>query len=315
MLTAANFTDNFIRFLVLLIKSFSAQLIDKKGKACIQHVKFLFCIKRLHFTNTCLLKSELQIRKLTEMKNANTFSPLTRIRTGTLIADAKALVKSYPVAAITVDCVIFGFEENELKVLLIRSDLQCFEGKWSLLGDILSETEDLEDAAYRILLQRTGMNDVFLQQVKAFGSPGRHPGGRVITIAYCSLLNIKHHELKIHDNELHWHVVKNLTNLGFDHQAVVDECYQWLQKRIHEHPLAFNLLPEKFSLRELQNLYEAILGVELDRRNFRKKFFSMDFLVDMDEFEVNVPHRPGKLYKFNFEKYEKNKKKWFAIDF
>ena len=232
-----------------------------------------------------------------------------------LISDAKRLVQSYPAVPITVDCVIFGFEENELKILLIRSDLVDFEGKWSLLGDIVRETEELDEAAYRVLQQRTGMNDVFLEQVKTFGSPNRHPGGRVITIAYCSLLNIRHHELKIHDNELHWHNVKNLSEMAFDHQQVVDEGYQWLQKRILEHPLAFNLLPEKFSLRELQNLYEVILGVELDRRNFRKKFFSMDFLIDMEEFELNVPHRPGKLYKFNFEKYEKNKRKWFAIDF
>ncbi len=249
------------------------------------------------------------------MNNADAVSPLLRKRTGELISDSKALVSSYPAVPITVDCVIFGFEENELKVLLIRSDLQFFEGKWSLLGDILKETEELKEAAYRILLQRTGMSDVFLEQVKAFGSPDRHPGGRVITIAYCSLLNIQHHELKIYDNELHWHKVKNLCNMAFDHQAIVVECYQWLQKRIQEHPLAFNLLPEKFSLRELQNLYEAILGVELDRRNFRKKFFSMDFLIDLDQYEENVPHRPGKLYKFNFGKYEINKKKWFAIDF
>jgi len=232
-----------------------------------------------------------------------------------LISDARQLVQSYPTVPITVDCVIFGFEENEIKVLLIRSDLQLFEGKWSLLGDIVGETEDLDDAAYRVLQQRTGMTDVFLQQVKTFGNPNRHPGGKVVTIAYCSLLNIQHHELKIHDNELHWHNVKNLANMAFDHQQIIDECYQWLQKRILEHPLAFNLLPEKFSLRELQNLYEAILGVELDRRNFRKKFFTMDFFIDMEEYELNVPHRPGKLYKFDFEKYEKNKRKWLAIDF
>lgn len=232
-----------------------------------------------------------------------------------LIADSKGLVNSYPAVPITVDCVIFGFEENELKVLLIRSDLQAFKGKWSLLGDIVRDVEELDEAAYRVLQQRTGMTDVFLEQVKAFGGIHRHPGGRVITIAYCSLLNIRHHELKILDNELHWHNVKNLGDMAFDHQEIIDECYRWLQKRIQEHPLAFNLLPEKFSLRELQNLYEAILGVELDRRNFRKKFFSMDFLIDLEEYEENVPHRPGKLYKFNFEKYEKNKRKWFAIDF
>ena len=233
----------------------------------------------------------------------------------TLIADAKKLVSAYPSVPITIDCVIFGFEENMLKVLLIRSDLKHFEGKWSLLGNIASDSEELDDAAYRVLYERTGMTDVFLEQVKTFGTIGRHPGGRVLTIAYCSLLNIQHHELKIHDNELHWHNVKGLGNMAFDHQAIVEECHQWLQKRIQEQPLAFNLLPEKFSLRELQNVYEAILGVEMDRRNFRKKFFSMDFLTDIEEYEENVPHRPGKLYKFNFEKYEKNKRKWFGIDF
>lgn len=232
-----------------------------------------------------------------------------------LIKDHSRLVASYPKMPITVDCVIFGFEDDNLKVLLIRSDLEAFKGKWSLLGDIVQDSEELDEAANRVLHQRTGMENIFLEQVKAFSSPTRHPGGRVITLAYCSLLNIHHHQLKILDNELHWHSVKNLQDMAFDHQAIVDECYRWLQKRIQEHPLGFNLLKEKFSLRELQNLYEAILGVKLDRRNFRKKFFSMDFLIDVGEFEENVPHRPGKLYKFNFEKYEKNKRKWFCIDF
>ncbi len=199
--------------------------------------------------------------------------------------------------------------------MLIRSDLAVFKDSWSLLGDIVFETEELKDAADRILLQRTGMDDVFLEQVKTFGSPTRHPGGRVITVAYCSLLNINHHQLKILDNELHWHDINQLEKMAFDHALIVDECYKWLQKRVQEHPLGFNLLPEKFSLRELQNLYEAILNVKLDRRNFRKKFFAMDLLVDVDEYEVDVPHRPGKLYKFDYEKYEKNQRKWFGIDF
>ncbi|MCA6449789.1 MAG: NUDIX hydrolase [Chitinophagaceae bacterium] len=229
--------------------------------------------------------------------------------------EATALVQSYPKVPVTVDCVIFGFEENKLKVLLIKSDLELFNGRLSLLGDIVQSNEELDNAAYRVLKERTGMNDVFLEQVRTFGSPKRHPGGRVITVAYCSLLNINHHELKILDNELHWHPVASLKEMAFDHKEIVDACYAWLQKRIQEHPLGFNLLPDKFSLRELQNLYEAILGVSLDRRNFRKKFASMDLLIDIDEMEQDVPHRPGKLYKFNFEKYEKNKRKWVGIDF
>jgi 8-oxo-dGTP diphosphatase len=232
-----------------------------------------------------------------------------------LIKDAAHLVESYPKVPLTVDCVIFGFEENKLKLLLIKSDLALFEGKLSLLGDIVKDNEELDEAAYRVLKERTGMNDVFLDQVRTFSHPNRHPGGRVITVAYCSLLNINHHELKIHDNDLNWHNLSSLQEMAFDHKDIVDASYNWLQKRIQEHPLGFNLLPDKFSLRELQNLYEAILGISLDRRNFRKKFASMDLLIDINEMEQDVPHRPGKLYKFNFEKYEKNKRKWVGIDF
>jgi 8-oxo-dGTP diphosphatase len=232
-----------------------------------------------------------------------------------LIQDAKSLVQSYPKVPLTVDCVIFGFEENKLKILLIKSDLEQYKGKFSLLGDFVQDNEELDDAAYRILKQRTGMENVFLDQVRAFGSPTRHPGGRVITIAYCSLLNIQHHSLNIHDNEIEWVSLESLTEMAFDHQNIVNVCYSWLQKKIQEHPLGFNLLPDKFSLRELQNLYEAILGITLDRRNFRKKFASMDLLIDTNEMEQDVSHRPGKLYQFDYQKYEKNKRKWVGIDF
>ncbi|HVM87264.1 MAG TPA: NUDIX domain-containing protein [Puia sp.] len=225
-------------------------------------------------------------------------------------------LKDDGIIGISVDCVIFGFDENELKVLLIKSDLEKFEHKWSLLGDLVNNHEDINQAAYRILKERTGMNDVYLEEVKAFGEVNRHPAARVVTIAYCSLINIQHHQLKIHANELHWHKVSSITKMAFDHKKILDTCYEWLQKRIQEHPLGFSLLPKKFSLRELQNLYEAILGVKLDRRNFRKKFFSMDVLEDTKEYEADVPHRPGKLYKFNYEKYKKKeRKKWFGIDF
>ena len=224
-------------------------------------------------------------------------------------------VESINRIALSVDCVIFGFDENKLKVLLIRSDLRKFQSRWSLLGDLIHINEDLDAAAYRILKQRTGLSDVYLEQVHTFGGIERHPAGRVVTVAYCSLINIQHHKLNIFDNELHWHDINNVTDLAFDHQQIFDTCYHRLQKRIQEHPLGFNLLPKKFSLRELQNLYEAILGTKMDRRNFRKKFFAMDFLIDLGEIEQDVPHRPGKLYKFNYGKYEKKKKKWIGIDF
>jgi 8-oxo-dGTP diphosphatase len=224
-------------------------------------------------------------------------------------------VQSINRVALSVDCVIFGFDESKLKVLLIRSDLKKYQSKWSLLGDLVKPNEDLDTAAYHILKQRTGLNDLYLEQVHTFGEVGRHPAGRVVTVAYCSLINIQHHRLKILDNELHWHEVESITDMAFDHQKIFEACYLWLQKRVQEHPLGLSLLPNKFSLRELQNLYEAILNIKLDRRNFRKKFFAMDFLVDMGEDEQNVPHRPGRLYKFDYEKYEKKKKTWSGIDF
>jgi 8-oxo-dGTP diphosphatase len=211
--------------------------------------------------------------------------------------------------AISVDCVIFGFDHNELKVLLIKSDLENFSDQWSLLGDLVGPDENLDNASYRVLKDRTGLDDVYLEQVYSFGDVKRHPAGRVITTAYYSLINIKDHQLKLSHNELHWHPVNEISTMAFDHKTILDTCLERLQSKIEEHPIVFNLLPEKFSLRELQNLYEAILGTKMDRRNFRKKFFLMDWLVDMNELEQDVPHRPGKLYRFNTSKFSSGKRK------
>jgi 8-oxo-dGTP diphosphatase len=149
------------------------------------------------------------------------------------------------------------------------------------------------------LKERTGLSDVYLEQVYTFSGIDRHPGGRVITTAYYSLVNIKDHQLKLSHNELHWHPVNEIACLAFDHNSILQVCLERLREKIQEHPIVFNLLPEKFSLRELQALYEAILNTKMDRRNFRKKFFHMDWLIDLDELETEVSHRPGKLYKFN----------------
>lgn len=198
--------------------------------------------------------------------------------------------------AVSVDCVIFGYENKNLQVLLIKSDLKEFSGLWSLLGDLVRPDEDLEAASYRVLKERTGLDDIFLAQVQTFGSINRHPSGRVITVAYFSLIDINHHQLKLNNNELRWHSISDIQKLAFDHSVILDSCLQRLRQQVMEHPVVFNLLPEKFSLRQLQELYEAILGVELDRRNFRKKISLKDWLVDLDEMESDKPHRPGKLY-------------------
>lgn len=207
--------------------------------------------------------------------------------------------------AVSVDCVIFGYDEKELKVLLIKSDLEEFSGLYSLLGDLVRPDEDLETAPYRILKDRTGLDDVYLEQVQAFGSINRHPSGRVFTIAYYSLIDISHHKLRLDNNELNWYPVNEIRRMAFDHKLILDTCLKRLQQQIMNQPVVFNLLPEKFSLRQLQELYEAILGVELDRRNFRKKISLKDWLQDVGEMEEDVPHRPGKLYKLK-SGYQKN---------
>lgn len=203
--------------------------------------------------------------------------------------------------AVSVDCVIFCYENKELKVLVIKSDLEEFSNLYSLLGDLVRPDEDLDNASYRILQERTGMEDVYLEQVHTFGSIDRHPSGRVITTAYYSLIDAKHQKLRLNNNDLHWHPVKNIKKLAFDHKSILDTCLGRLREQVMEHPVIFNLLPEKFSLRELQELYEAILSVSLDRRNFRKKIAIKDWLVDLNEMEEDVPHRPGKLYKLKPE--------------
>jgi 8-oxo-dGTP diphosphatase len=210
--------------------------------------------------------------------------------------------------ALSVDCVIFGYDEKELKVLLIKSDLEEFSGLYSLLGDLVRPDEDLDSAPYRVLKNRTGMDDVYLEQVHTFGSIGRHPSGRVITTAYYSLIDIRHHNLQLDHNELHWHSVTDIKKLAFDHRLILNTCLQQLRGQIMETPVVFNLLQDKFSLRELQEVYEAILGIKLDRRNFRKKIAVKDWLHDLNEMETNLAHRPGKLYGLKKQHKRKSSK-------
>ncbi len=160
--------------------------------------------------------------------------------------------------AVSVDCAIFGFENNKLKVLLIKSDLDLYRNRWSLLGDMVRPEEDINSAVSRIVKSRTGLTDVYMEQVHTFGKVNRHPEGRVITIVYCSLINIKHHELKILDNELHWHDLMLLKKCLRSQGNPVRLPY--LASAAHAGtPLRSHLLEKEFSLRDLQLLYETIL--------------------------------------------------------
>ena len=199
--------------------------------------------------------------------------------------------------ALSVDCVIFGYDKKKLKVLVFESDFEEYANMLSLIGDLVQPEEDLEEAPYRILRERAGLHDVYMEQVYTFGTVERHPSGRVITTAYFSLVDIKTHKLPASETNLHWHDVDDISRMAFDHKMILDNCLTRLREKVLEYPIVFNLLPEKFSLRELQDLYEAILGVELDRRNFRKRITLKNWLLDLNEMEEDVPHRPGKLYK------------------
>jgi 8-oxo-dGTP diphosphatase len=199
--------------------------------------------------------------------------------------------------ALSVDCVIFGYDKKKLNVLVFESDFEEYANMLSLIGDLVQPEEDLEEAPYRILRERAGLHDVYMEQVYTFGTVERHPSGRVITTAYFSLVDIKTHKLPASETNLHWHDVDDISRMAFDHKMILDNCLSRLREKVLEYPIVFNLLPEKFSLRELQDLYEAILGVELDRRNFRKRITLKNWLVDLNEMEEDVPHRPGKLYK------------------
>lgn len=218
--------------------------------------------------------------------------------------------KDYAKSAFTVDNIIFGFDDGDLKVLLIKRGEAPFENQWALPGNFVYPNEDLNASATRVLLELTGLKDVYLEQVRTFGAVNRHPMGRVITVAYFSLIKIKDYKLQGTaplSRKAEWISIKEATNLAFDHDEILDACFRRLKRRVRMRPVGFELLPRKFTLTELQHLYEAILEPEkpIDKRNFRKKILSMKILVDLNETQKGVAHRPAKLYKFDKNKYEK----------
>jgi 8-oxo-dGTP diphosphatase len=209
-------------------------------------------------------------------------------------------------SAFTVDNVIFGFDEGDLKVLLIKRGEEPYQGKWALPGYFVYPNEDLDAAAKRVLEELTGLRNVYLEQVKTFGAVNRHPFGRVITVAYFSLIKISHYTIQPSSiaRKAKWHSIAELDGLAFDHDEILEACFNRLKWSVRSRPVGFELLPPKFTLTELQHLYEAILETGLDKRNFRKKILSMDLLIDLDETQEGVAHRPARLYRFDPKRYE-----------
>jgi len=211
-------------------------------------------------------------------------------------------------AAISVDCVIFGYNEKELSVLQIECNMPPHEAKMSLIGDLVKSYETVDEAANRILEKITGLSDLYLEQVQTFSDPNRHPLGRVISVAYYSLIKTDKYELidKEHKH-LQWVPITSTEEMAFDHQQIMNLCYNRLKKRLRERPVGFSLLPKKFTLIQLQRLYEIILGIKLDKRNFRRKLKATGLLKDLGEVQQDVSHRPAKLFTFDYERYAEMK--------
>ncbi len=216
----------------------------------------------------------------------------------------------------TVDNVIFGFDEGDLKVLLIKRGEEPFKDEWALPGYFVNENEDLDSAAKRVLAELTGIKNVYLEQVNTFGAVDRHPLGRVITVAYYSLIKISDYNLHASSIAINakWHSIAKLKYLAFDHFKILMACFQRLKNRVRERPVGFELLPPKFTLTQLQHLYEAILETNLDKRNFRKKILSMNLLLDLNEMQEGVAHRPARLYQFDKMKYEQFLAEGYVFD-
>jgi len=213
----------------------------------------------------------------------------------------------YPRPALTVDCVIFGLDEgSKLKILLIQRALEPFKGAWALPGGFVDMEEDLEAAALRELEEETGVRDVFIEQLYSFGQPGRDPRGRVVSVAYYALVNLAQHPVEASSDADHveWFELDQLPKLAFDHDQIVDVATNRLRGKVRYQPIGFELLPEQFTLSQLQKLHETILGVkELNKRNFRKRILDMGILEEVGK-QQGVAHRPAILYSFNKLKYE-----------
>jgi 8-oxo-dGTP diphosphatase len=222
----------------------------------------------------------------------------------------------YPRGALTVDCVVFGLDDDELKVLLIQRDLPPFEGDWALPGGFVRVDESLADAARRELREETGLARVFLEQLYTFGQVDRDPRERVVTVAYYALVNLRDHRVQAATDarDAGWFGIHDVPSLAFDHAEILETARWRLQGKLRYEPVGFELLPRKFSLSQLQHLYEMVLERKLDKRNFRNRVLAMDLLIETDEVEQDVAHRAARLYRFDEKKYRRLAKAGFNFE-
>jgi 8-oxo-dGTP diphosphatase len=222
----------------------------------------------------------------------------------------------FPRPALTVDCVVFGLDGAELKVLLIRRKAAPFAERWALPGGFVEMEETLAQAAARELQEETGIRDVFLEQLYTFGAVHRDPRGRVVSVAYYALVQSGKYPPRaaIDADAVEWFPVSATPALAFDHAEILSVALVRLKNKVRYQPIGFELLPPKFTLTQLQRLYETLLEQPLDKRNFRKKIQSMSLLVELDEVQKEVAHRAARLYRFDKRKYRQLEKQGFNFE-
>jgi len=214
---------------------------------------------------------------------------------------------SHPRPSVTVDCVVFGLdlEAADLKILLIQRKRDPFAGLWAFPGGFVEEHETLEESAKRELQEETGIARLYLEQLYSFGDPGRDPRGHTVTVAYYALVKLSDHAPKAADDAkaVDWFSVSKPPTLAFDHDMILATAVARLRAKVRYQPIGFELLPAKFTLSQLQRLYEIVLERPLDKRNFRKKILGMGLLIDLEETQKDVAHRAAQLYRFDEQRY------------
>jgi len=215
---------------------------------------------------------------------------------------------------VAVDSIIFGFDQGELKLLIHKRRFEPFKGHWSLFGGFLLEGEGLNEGASRILFELTGLEDIYMEEIQAYGEVDRDPAGRVISVAYTALIPA-HRYSEEHSSRYGatWVGLNEFPDLIMDHNVMVDKALRRLRRRAATQPIGFELLPKKFTIPQLQLLYEAIYQTELDKRNFRKKILSMDVLIKMEEKDMSSSKKGAFLYKFDKKKYERLVEKGYSF--
>jgi 8-oxo-dGTP diphosphatase len=225
-------------------------------------------------------------------------------------------LKKYFTLALSLDCVVFGFDEEGIKVLLIKRSVEPYTGYWALPGDLVDPVKDLNDSVNEVLYNLTGLSNLYFEQVETFGEVNRHPFGRVITTSYYTLVKISDYKLNPSSfaREARWFRIDEVGDLAFDHNAILQSCFNKMKKSVRIKPIGFELLPQTFTLSELQSMYESILGEPIDTRNFRKKLAKMNILKDTKKTQKQVAHRPAKLFSFDEKTYNDLKNTGFNFE-